>query len=425
MPIVFVHGVNTRETQSWERDVAARDAFFDKYVIKPLAVSDPDRFGSMRPPKNPLWGKLAATFSHNMACLPDIDPFSNMGPAGGVTESDAELNALVEALAGVEPPPDHTALRLAALNDPVRLMEAILAPVRRGDIDLIDNSTDEELGQQDMLLISVANEVASDPAFIEEIKGATKDEQVVETIKRRVDKALAAIEEAPAEAGIVTMGPPDILGIREKLGEVFDGAVDAGVRFASLIVLDRVRRPVHMRLANFLGDVFVYLAKRYGDEEPPVPDPTRVGKIPRVVIDAIEGAVNEAPASEPLIIVSHSMGGNVMYDILTHFRPNLEVDFWATVGTQVGMFEELKLFAISKNNIKTPKLPPNVKRWVNFYDPADVLAFKVEPIFDGVTVDRVKDIMFSTQVGAQAAHGGYFGLPRFYEQLRQQIALSL
>ena len=63
---------------------------------------------------------------------------------------------------------------------------------------------------------------------------------------------------------------------------------------------------------------------------------------------------------EKLIIVAHSMGGNIVYDILTHYMPDLVCDLFLTVGSQVGLLEELKLFHASDRAIPTkerPKVP--------------------------------------------------------------------
>ncbi|RBL82836.1 hypothetical protein DDE05_34685, partial [Streptomyces cavourensis] len=102
----------------------------------------------------------------------------------------------------------------------------------------------------------------------------------------------------------------------------------------------------------------------------------------------IERAVAGNRAGLPLVVVAHSMGGNIVYDVLSHFRPDLTVDTLVTVGSQVGLFEELKLFGASRPEIngetggRVP-LPPGLGRWINVVDHSDLLAYRVGPIFDG------------------------------------------
>src|SRR5260221_14113967 len=104
-----------------------------------------------------------------------------------------------------------------------------------------------------------------------------------------------------------------------------------------------------------------------------------------------------------------------MYDILTEFWPALQVDCLITVGSQVGLFEEMKLYLASDPNVppnypggRVP-LPPNLKRWLNVFDSNDVLSYRGMPVFDGV-----QDFHYDTGFSTLQAHGGYFLRPSFY-----------
>lgn len=119
------------------------------------------------------------------------------------------------------------------------------------------------------------------------------------------------------------------------------------------------------------------------------------------------------------MVVAHSMGGNIVYDLLTHFRPNLVVDSLVTVGSQVGLFEELKLFAASRADIPGPGVdrvpkPPGVQRWVNVVDDCDPLAFRAAPVFDGV-----EDYTYPS--GALWAHTAYMAQPHFHRRLADRL----
>jgi len=134
-----------------------------------------------------------------------------------------------------------------------------------------------------------------------------------------------------------------------------------------------VRGLMAHQMPLLVGDVTAYLARR------------APGPIVRAVLSDLEKA---AAAAGPLVVVAHSMGGTIVHDILTYFRPDLEVHALITIGSQVGLFEELKLFAASRSDIpgagghRVP-MPNGVERWINVVDPADPLAFQTEAVFDG------------------------------------------
>ncbi|MBB4716917.1 hypothetical protein BJ965_006799 [Streptomyces luteogriseus] len=54
--------------------------------------------------------------------------------------------------------------------------------------------------------------------------------------------------------------------------------------------------------------------------------------------------------------MAHSMGGNIVHDVLSFHRPKVHIDLLVTVGTQVGLFEELKLFAASDPGVPSPQV---------------------------------------------------------------------
>ena len=65
-------------------------------------------------------------------------------------------------------------------------------------------------------------------------------------------------------------------------------------------------------IATFIGDAFQYLSER-GDGSAP-------GPIGRTVLAALlEGSARARQSDEPLVVISHSFGGEIVYDILTHY----------------------------------------------------------------------------------------------------------
>ncbi|MDH3295416.1 MAG: hypothetical protein OER95_13935, partial [Acidimicrobiia bacterium] len=175
----------------------------------------------------------------------------------------------------------------------------------------------------------------------------------------------------------------------------------------------RVVRPrIHDQAATFVGDILVYL-DRAGSAG-------ATSKILTSVGDTIEQASQERSAADPLVVLAHSMGGNIVYDLLSYFKPDLDVDTLVTVGSQVGLFQELDLFAAKHPALNPPAdkvpRPDNIGRWINIYDRNDVLGFAVGRVFDGVT-----DFEYSTGLGFVKAHSGYFIRPSFYRRLAARL----
>ena len=176
--------------------------------------------------------------------------------------------------------------------------------------------------------------------------------------------------------------------------------------------LTRASRPwVNSKVALFVGDVFVYLKSR---------DKPGGGEIVAEVQGALERA-NKARKSgdDQLIVVAHSMGGNIMYDILTSSAQGITVDLFLTVGSQVGLFEELKLFRISNPSVTAPATvpkPANVARWINVMDPNDILAYATSRIFAGSM-----DTKIDNKAPVWSAHSAYFYRPTFHQRLRARI----
>jgi hypothetical protein len=172
----------------------------------------------------------------------------------------------------------------------------------------------------------------------------------------------------------------------------------------------RVRTPLHQTLITFLGDVFVYFRQREA----------ATAEIGKKVADAIrDGAAVRNNTGEPLVIVAHSMGGNIVHDLLTSSLADVGVDVLVTVGSQVGVLEELRLFTSSNPLVPSAsqpkmKMAPKVEHWINVFDTFDPLGFAAGRVFDGV-----KDYRFRT--GHAWAHGGYFVEPMFHQRLGERL----
>jgi hypothetical protein len=206
---------------------------------------------------------------------------------------------------------------------------------------------------------------------------------------------------------------------RQRIAE----AVDRSSRtptFAVSRVLGEAREPVNEAAARFMGDVFVYLDSRRRDG--------KMGPIPRVVLQVLQDADRrKLSPHEPLVVVSHSMGGQIVYDLVTHFLPAEEsggqesaprIDFWCATASQVGLFFDLNLF-LAEDEGAAPLARPSSRwlgTWWNVWDYNDFLSFSVRDIVRGVD-----DEAYSSGLSLVKAHSGYLQPPSFYRRLRIKL----
>ena len=389
MPIVFVHGVNNRKEQA---SYAARVARIDSGLREILAprLGLPSReLGTYFP----YWGGFGAKFRFEQASLPTEGPEAEAFALQNDTAvSEVELwiasaqashggevlFAHIAATHGIEAAIDVAwdtaaiaATKPADLREIARLYESSLAYGKKTPLpSWLLNAP--EIGNEQF--ISELVNAASGPTDIQAMGLNNWWQAVKDTVSRIADK------------------PGDLAGtLLTKLG----------------------RRKAHMVTSVFLGDIFVYLKNRGTFDDP--------GDIVKSILNDLDAASTLAQdsADKKLIVVAHSLGGVIMWDILTYFRPDIKLDVLVTVGSQVGVFEELTLFCQQDECVAPPmkvKKPENVGDWLNVYDLNDVFSFATSRVFEGSS-----DLSFDTGYGVISAHGGYFERLSFYKRLANRI----
>jgi hypothetical protein len=124
------------------------------------------------------------------------------------------------------------------------------------------------------------------------------------------------------------------------------------------------------------------------------------------------------------------MGGQIVYDLVTHFLPktqsNLRIDFWCATASQVGLFEEMKLFLAStpqysKGNGNKVPFPDKqyLGLWWNVWDHNDFISYTAAPIIDGID-----DESYESGVSLIKAHGEYLLRPSFYRKFGDKLAAA-
>jgi pimeloyl-ACP methyl ester carboxylesterase len=409
MPLVFIHGVNVRTADDpdlFEASVRARDALFRSVVLQKV-VSEPEEATIL----NPYWGDLGAAFAWNHAALPPpsseafglsdevlelfLDTANDGGsPGGNLLLSEARRTSLSEAIdllwatsvTNVDGFDEPTAASWAAIG--ARAAEYAFQNPQPPWLNHVRND----------------NELVVD--LLNEIEGWTPPGAAVARDEEKLPEAFGANPLAPFSKGA------------EFIQKGFTGLADAVGRRAGAALMSGKREELHQKLTRFFGDVFVYLDSR-GTVDQPGPI------VARILHDLDEAdGLRSRPENQDkkLFVVGHSMGGVIAYDILTHFRPHLSIDALVTVGSQVAVFEEMKLFL--QRDLTTPQNPSqervrradNVRCWINVFDTQDMLSFATEGVFSGT-----RDFSFSTGKPLLAAHSSYFTQPSFHERLAERL----
>ncbi|WP_421295552.1 esterase/lipase family protein [Aeromonas sp. 604534] len=396
MPIVFIHGVNNRaEDENYMQGVNSKREFF-------LSIFAPQMKMSVVPQNVifPYWGGSGVKFRWKQASLPQTsDDIVALGT------NDANLNLWL------------------------------------GEVRFQQGSNTVNLGE----VSRKDGFVAAIDLFWDTASVATPSNRVHE-IAKCYEASLKYAETNPAPTWAMSTPPLDNVAFAQKLlaeiapyqqnnavppvavalglGDWLASAREAIRRLGNApgdavsAALTRLgRKSVHESASRFLGDIFIYLTTR---------DQTGPSSILADVLKKLKEAdCARTTGDDKLVVVGHSLGGLLAYDALTHYLPDIKVDYFITIGSQVALFEEMTLCRTSQlgvpenpPNDRLPK-PSNVGRWVNVYDTNDVFSFRAE----GVFLD-VEDYKFDTGYGLLGAHGGYFLSPSFYRRLAKRITGS-
>jgi hypothetical protein len=414
MPLVFVHGVNVRRDPAdpepydrEERDRTARlkTAFIGRPGVRNVHVL------------NPYWGDLGVTFAAGLSTIPVEGQRQFLGGEGD--EAAQVLAVLPEGAVEVWTRNPPSAAPLAALARECSLEDAI-------DTLLAFSSTAAESSEAAAVMAAfgskaVAYAAAHRSQSLPWLRLTSDDDQFLRDLYDAVQDW-----EPPGGSGDASIHTPpeeESLGV----GDAWRGlrkALAGAQRGLHRVLMDRggdLLRPLVLRrrhaatslLGRFFGDIFVYFDLR-GDHDHP-------GEIPRRITESLRRASELRTAEDPeLYIVAHSMGGNIVYDVITHFAPEIQCDLLVTVGSQVALFEEMKRYRASRpGSAGTTVLPrpKNVRRWVNIYDLSDILAFSTSPVFD----ESIRNYQYDGRTLPLLSHTAYFQRQTFFDRLQVRI----
>ncbi|MEU5303306.1 hypothetical protein ACH4YO_04270 [Streptomyces noursei] len=364
---------------------------------------------------SPWWGELVAEPAWGWASLAP-DEVESLGGEGEELLEEAVSEALADAVAG---PGQRDVEQVLTATARVSLQWAIDLLALAGDDEESEagalaelvafcarateywaESTGEGTRGDGATFFAWLGNVEEDDEFLDRLHDEVADWE------RRTGRGRAAAGPRPWESFGVESGlPARAVRAVHRLR-----ALEVAIRTRPLVA--GVRRWAARPVALLVGDVMGYFAERGTLETP--------GRIVKRIAGSLDEAARDAALrGEPLVVLAHSMGGNIVHDVLSYFRPDVRVDLLVTVGTQVGLFEELKLFVSSDHKVPNPRRPkvaelPNVGRWLNVLDRSDLLAFAAAPVFAGA-----EDLVFRT--GAWWAHGGYLTSCDFHARLARRV----
>lgn len=209
----------------------------------------------------------------------------------------------------------------------------------------------------------------------------------------------------------LTRAAPDLDARLRTVGAEMAAVGRRGVRRA----MGGVRQPLADTVPVFVGDLLRYIDGRGRPGEP--------GPIMERVLTGLAEARDAALApDEPLVVLTHSMGGQLLYDAVTSFAADCpggmpHIDVWCAAGGQVGLFRRLGMFLDS-----APEGGPvavgaaGVGYFWNAWSSTDLLSY---PAADWVADAHDTDLAYPGTVAT--THNAYLSDRAFYRILAAQV----
>jgi len=429
VPIVYIHGVNVRSDEYWP----ALEAMMRQYIA-PVISANPEQVTISQC----FWGDVGAYFRFQGASMPASPIAQIRHVVRGKVRADLEhvradvkqvgaslkqvrtrLKARREKIAAYRPGQLTKRLRAEGLSD---LSARVLASVKNL------SPTEQTLALQ------AADEVAVEMATTADLNECKSEKDEVSLYQKMVHARYVKLRSLH--------GLPELKDKHVWLSAFGSRLMEGLDRYSDVpgFILTRaaaeVRSPINSMVTAFIGDVFTYIRER-GSYDKPGPIPTRALDILLAASEIQKKRLAESndpnARKEPLVVLSHSMGGQITYDLVTHFLPrdpkykDVYIDFWCASASQVGFFEELKLFLesdeqySSKSGVRVPRPDTaHLGYWWNVWDHNDFISYSAKNIFDGV-----EDAIYNTGMFLSNAHGGYLVRPSFFRQFAEKLKTEL
>lgn len=435
MPLVFVHGVNTRrgdtlqEQEIFDNRVDLLKQQFHTAFADRVTAADGLRVFA------PYWGDLGVTFARNLACLPQsgVQALAMTSPSSAALASSVagKLDAEVIQMPGLRVNPLLTLARSRSLQAAVDLLFA--AAANASSPAPFAAATKAALPGAARFSAAAERYAAANPhpSWLDQ---ATDDEDFAVRLFAAVTGPSGA---APGPAAGTTpsiqslgIGNDVLTWLRIGADAAADatrtvvasvttavgGAAKDATRAAFIELSEYVRPAASGFIGRFFGDVFKYLENRQAIQD-------------RVISDVRAALAARREGDNELYLVGHSFGGIILYDILTAYpiQPVLTCDLYVTVGSQVALFAEIDRLAnhaaietaFRQSAQSVVPRPANADRWINIFDLTDLVSFGTRGVFGGAW-----DFKFKTDALPLISHTAYFDTPRFFGRLRENVNIA-
>jgi hypothetical protein len=407
VPILYVHGVNVRDRTRFEHVKSMlRQWVCPALGTRPDAVTIDDAF----------WGDLGVKLAWGGVSRPR-SRILGMGTPGDVTTR--QRGGVVASLDGALPAGGDVARPTGVVGGFGAVGRAMPRPSSLEPDALADMLLDwipDEMSAPPTRALAAARvmEVAHDAALRVRLRGCADATAELELL----GDTLTMPPSGDAVAGVVAMGSGSLLQRwKARIVEGWSRLDDLPAYAASAALLE-ARKWAHGAVSNLVGDVVAYVLSRQGGGP---------GPIAQRVLDKIDELhAKRTPDDDALVVLTHSMGGQIVFDVVSRWLParpaagRPRVDFWCATASQVGFFEEAKFLLTSDANVGAPQRAafPDAAlgRWWNVWDPNDVLSFTAGAIFDGVD-----DEAYDSGMPLTRAHGGYLDYPSFYRRFADKL----
>ncbi|MFJ8691588.1 hypothetical protein [Streptomyces roseolilacinus] len=136
----------------------------------------------------------------------------------------------------------------------------------------------------------------------------------------------------------------------------------------------------------------------------------------QVVADALDaaGAAGRADGGGPLVVVGHSLGSVVAYDVLA--AGGRRVDLFVTLGSPLGITEVQDHLAVP------PAVPPGTALWLNASDARDVVALDHALRPDYTPPGQLTDLLVTNASANHHGIGEYLSNPLVREPVRRVLS---
>ncbi|MEO9246334.1 hypothetical protein ABDK96_01390 [Citricoccus nitrophenolicus] len=124
-------------------------------------------------------------------------------------------------------------------------------------------------------------------------------------------------------------------------------------------------------------------------------------EVREMVLDLVEEALAGVPRREPLVIIAHSLGSVVAYDLLTRREPDRPVSLLVTTGSPLGL-PAVQKHLLGHGGVSPAPVPASVPAaagsWHNGYDVRDVVAIlnPLAPYLAEAVPGQVRDLRIDT-----------------------------